>query len=101
MTRMVTCWIPLDDCGRDRPGLEFVRGRLDSLLHYTELDDQRLRRRFAPESFWAPELRVGDALVFLDACLHRTYVRPEMTEDRLSVEYRFFPAKSAPFTMES
>ena len=91
MTRLLTCWLPLDPCGRDAPGLELVRRRLDSLLHFTELDDQVLRRRFAPEEFWAPELEPGDGLVFLNGTLHRTYRLAAMRRERLSVEYRFFP----------
>ncbi len=96
MTRLLTWWLPLDPCGGDRPALEFVRGRLDRLLHYTELDDAALRKRFAPEQFWVPELRPGDGLMFLNGTLHRTYVQPEMRADRLSVEYRFFPAPPMP-----
>jgi hypothetical protein len=92
MTRLVTCWLPLEDCGRDRPGLELVRQPLASLLHFSECDDQRLHERFTDEMFWAPEMQVGDALVFQAGCVHRTYVQPEMTQDRLSIEYRFFPA---------
>jgi len=92
MTRLLTCWLPLDSCDGDRPALEFVRCRLDVLLHYTELDDATLRKRFAPEEFWVPELRPGDGLIFLNGTLHRTYAQPEMRGDRLSVEYRFFPA---------
>ena len=98
---MLTCWIPLDPSGVDRPGLELIRSRLNVLLPYTELDDQLLRRRFSSELFWAPELRPGDVLVFLDGCLHRTHVRPEMQNDRLSVEYRFFPQSDPPATMEA
>jgi hypothetical protein len=92
MTRLLTCWLPLEDCGRDRPGLEFVRQPLDSLRHYRECEDERLRQVFSQDMFWVPEPQAGDALVFLAGCLHRTHVRPEMTQDRLSVEYRFFPA---------
>jgi len=91
MNRLLTCWIPLQDCGRDSPGLELIREPLDGLLHYTELDDLRLRQSFAPDRFWAPELELGDGLLFLPGTLHRTHVRPEMEQDRLSLEYRFFP----------
>ena len=91
MTELLTCWIPLDACGRESPGLEFVRGRQAGLLHYSELDDAALRRRFRPEEFWAPELELGDGLVFQNSVLHRTYTRPEMRQNRLSVEYRIFP----------
>ena len=92
MTRLLTVWLPLDPCCGERPGLEFVRWRLDQLLHYSELDDDSLRQRFAPERFWVPELQLGDGLIFQDGTLHRTYVTPDMSQDRLSVEYRFFPA---------
>jgi hypothetical protein len=91
MTRLLTCWIPLRDCGGQCPGLEFVRGKLDGLLHYKDLDDAGLRQRFATELFWVPEVKLGDGLLFLNGSLHRTHVRPEMSADRLSLEYRFFP----------
>jgi hypothetical protein len=91
MTQLLTCWIPLNPCGRDSPGLEFVRRRQATLLHFTELDDAALHRRFPPQEFWAPALESGDGLVFLNGTLHRTYARPEMPHNRLSVEYRIFP----------
>jgi len=95
MTRLVTCWAPLNACGRDRPSLEFVRRPMDRLLHYTQLDDTMLRERFAPEEFWAPEVQLGDGLVFLPGTLHRTFAQPEMEHDRLSIEYRLFPHATA------
>ena len=91
MTELLTCWIPLNTCGRDSPGLEFVRRRQPALVHFTELDDSALRQRFPPQEFWAPALEFGDGLVFLNSILHRTYARPEMRHNRLSVEYRIFP----------
>jgi hypothetical protein len=91
MTELLTCWIPMQACGVESPGLEFVRGPQQGLLHFTELDDTALRKRFAPQEFWAPELEFGDGLVLLNRVLHRTYTRPEMQHNRLSVEYRIFP----------
>ncbi len=91
MTRLLTCWIPLNPCGSDSPGLEFVRRRQTDLLHYTELDDATLRQRFPQHRFWAPALEFGDGLVFLSGTLHRTYAHPDMRHNRLSVEYRIFP----------
>jgi hypothetical protein len=92
MTALATCWIPLDQCDGSRPGLELIRRPLTHLLHFTELDDAKVRRRFAPEDFWAPRVEVGEALIFRPGVLHRTHFAPGMTRDRLSVEYRFFPA---------
>jgi hypothetical protein len=91
MTRLLTCWIPLNPCGADSPGLEFVRRPQPSLLHFTELGDTSLRRRFPPHEFWSPALELGDGLVFLNSVLHRTGARPEMRQSRLSLEYRIFP----------
>jgi hypothetical protein len=91
MTELLTCWIPLSGCGKYSPGLEFVRRRQAGLLHFTELEDAALRRRFAEEEFWAPALEFGDGLVFLNSVLHRTYAREQMRRNRLSVEYRIFP----------
>jgi hypothetical protein len=92
MTELLTCWIPLNPCGKDSPGLEFVRRRQESLLHFTELNDKALRERFGAEEFWTPELEFGDGVIFLNSVLHRTYALPEMPRNRLSVEYRIFPA---------
>ncbi len=93
MTELLTCWIPLNRCGVDSPGLEFVRRRQAALLHFTELEDPVLRQRFSPQEFWAPALEFGDGLIFMNDILHRTCVRPEMEHNRLSVEYRIFPGQ--------
>ena len=90
---LATCWIPLHACGRESPGLEFVRQVQPALLHFTELDDAVLRRRFDPDAFWAPALEFGDGLVFLNHVLHRTHVDAEMRSHRLSLDYRIFPAE--------
>jgi hypothetical protein len=93
---MVTCWIALTPCGEDAPGLEFVRRRLDGLLGPAELTDAKVRARFAPEEFWKPVLSPGDALVFGGDWLHRTHVVQGMTQDRTSLEMRFFLAENRP-----
>ena len=91
MTELVTVWIPLDACGRESPGLEFAGGRQARLLHYSELENEKLRRHFSEDEFQTPELAMGDGIIFLNSVLHRTYLRPEMERDRMSVEYRLFP----------
>jgi hypothetical protein len=92
MTELLTCWIPLNPCGVESPGLEFVRRRQAALLHFTELDDLVLRGRFSPQEFWAPAFEFGDGLIFLNDILHRTHVRAEMQHNRVSLEYRMMPA---------
>ncbi len=90
-TNLATCWIPLNACGVDSPGLEFIRKPQPALLHFTELDNATLRRRFDADAFWAPALDSGDGLVFRNDVLHRTHVNREMPGNRISVEYRIFP----------
>ncbi len=88
MTPLLTVWAPLDPCGVDAPGLEFVRRRIEALLHFSELPDEKIRSRFAPDDFWAPTMEPGDAAIFLNGTLHRTHAHPEMPNTRISVEYR-------------
>ena len=93
ITQLFTIWIPLQDCGVDSPGMEFVEQKLEHLLHYSELGDAVSRQRVRPDVFCAPHLRLGDGLLLLPGTLHRTQVDSAMALDRLSVEYRFFPAE--------
>jgi phytanoyl-CoA dioxygenase PhyH len=93
---MVTCWIALDRCGRDAPGLELVHRRLNGLLRPVELSDERVRERFRSEEFWRPAIEAGDGLLFRGDILHRTYVTAQMTDDRTSLELRFFPREKLP-----
>jgi hypothetical protein len=94
MTELLTCWIPLNACGIDSPGLEFVCRPQATLLHFTELDDAALRRRFPSREFRVPALELGDGLIFLNSILHRTYTSSEMQRNRLSIECRIFPRKN-------
>ena len=95
MTRMLTCWIPLNPCGVDSPGLEFILGRQPRLLHFSELDDASIQNRFPLDKFMAPSLAVGDGLIFLNGVLHRTHILPEMPNNRISLDYRIFPLSSS------
>lgn len=93
---MVTCWIALAPCGTDAPGLEFVTRRLGGLCPLPELAEARVRACFTPAEFWRPVMNPGDALLFRGDLLHRTYVTPEMSRDRTSIELRFFPTAPMP-----
>jgi hypothetical protein len=96
MLRMATCWIALDACGVDAPGLELMTQELPRLLSPSDLADVRIRDRFPPDHFWRPTLQPGDALLFCGNILHRTHVTPTMIHDRTSIELRFFPADNFP-----
>ncbi len=98
--RLLNIWIPLDPCGRDAPGLEVVWESWRELLQPAPAEDarfpvERVRLdpatvvgRYGEDACWRPEFRVGDAMVFAGATIHRTYVTPHMTANRMSVEIR-------------
>jgi hypothetical protein len=93
---MVTCWFPLGSCGSYAPGLEFVVQCPHRLLPVNDLTEAVVRLKFPAELFWRPVMDAGDVLLFCGDMLHRTYVSPAMTQDRTSIELRFFPADRRP-----
>lgn len=101
MLNMVTCWIALDPCGKDAPGLEIVVEKVDSVIPPIELRNEAVQTRFAIDKFWRPILGAGDALLFRGNYLHRTHVAPSMTKDRTSVELRFFIKSKIPQRIKS
>jgi len=90
---MITCWIPLTPCGDDAPGLEWVSTPVDCMLAPAELTEAAVRAAFPPEAFERPVMAAGDALLLPGTTLHRTHVTPAMTQDRTSIELRFFAAQ--------
>jgi hypothetical protein len=93
---MITCWIGLEPCGVGAPGLEILRQPLTMLLPPAELREECVRARFRPEEFYRPEFAPGDAVLMRGDVLHRTFVTSGMTNDRTSIELRFFPAEQIP-----
>jgi hypothetical protein len=97
---VLNVWIPLGACGADAPGLELVAGSWCELLapsppdhpkfavEHAQLNETAVRSAFPAEAFWRPLFRPGDAMLFAGATIHRTFVRPEMNADRMSVEIR-------------
>jgi hypothetical protein len=101
MLNMVTCWIALNACGADAPGIEFISEELAGLLQPAELGHDAIQAQFAPAKFCRPTLEPGDALLFRGGLLHRTHVTPAMTKDRTSIELRFFAGDEVPQRLKS
>jgi ectoine hydroxylase-related dioxygenase (phytanoyl-CoA dioxygenase family) len=93
---MLTCWIALDDCGVDAPGLQWLQPSPGRLLLPDELRDESLRGCFDASAFMQPALGAGEALLFGGALVHRTYWQPTMTRPRTSIELRFIAAGPPP-----
>ena len=96
LLEMMTCWIPLTPCGVDAPGLELITTPVERLVPPSLLADPQLGGMFANENCQQPRMNPGDALLFRGSVLHRTFVTPEMTRDRTSIELRLFPADRLP-----
>jgi len=92
----VTCWIALNNCGRDAPGLEFVLQPIEELLLPNELTHHTINNRYPADSFWQPQMDAGDAVIFQGSTLHRTHVISEMQMNRTSVELRFVGKNNIP-----
>ena len=93
---MFTCWLPLDDCGVDAPGLEWLQPSPQCLLLPAELRDEHLRGRFGASAFSHPALGAGEVLLFGGALVHRTHWLPTMTRPRTSIELRLIAAGPPP-----
>lgn len=99
-SRLLNIWIPLTPCGIHAPSLEVVitgeRKLLDVVgskddeipVERARLDDDLVRATFGASAFWHPVMNPGDALVFTGTTAHRSFVRPEMSETRVSIELR-------------
>lgn len=101
---VLNCWITLDpSAGREAPGLEVVRNpcrpdfpRKDfglksenAAYDVIAIDRDQIVAAYG-EVFMAPEFDLGDALVFSENVIHRTYVTPTMTQARINFEFRVF-----------
>ncbi len=93
LLRMITCWIPLEPCGGNAPGLEVRIHRFGRLFSVNGLRDPL---REWPGECGCPRMEPGDVLLFDGGILHRTQVTPVMTSARTSVELRFFRADDLP-----
>ena len=100
LLQMVTCWIALEPCGVDAPGLELVTDRVGRMLSPRQLADVAVDRRWPISRRAQPALEAVDALVFSGEVLHRTHVSAAMLRSRTSIELRFFRADAIPVRID-
>jgi hypothetical protein len=98
-TRTMNVWVSLTACGGDRtaPGLEIVPRRVEEILPFGEsggigIDGFAVHRTAGETPVVRPAFDPGDALLFDERMIHRTFLRKdvEMTQERLAVECWFF-----------
>jgi ectoine hydroxylase-related dioxygenase (phytanoyl-CoA dioxygenase family) len=92
LLQMVTCWIALEPCGVDAPGLEVVTDGVGRMLSPRQLTDVAVDQQWPTRRRARPVLEAGESLVFGGDVLHRTHVTTAMTRSRTSIELRCFRA---------
>jgi hypothetical protein len=105
---VVNCWILLspEKCGNVSPGLEFIKTAPDRLLNigqekrsknyqFLETDHAVVDALIKQHGIWRPSIRLGDALLFDEFALHRTYLAPSHRKPRCSAEIRLIAGTSA------
>ena len=104
--RTMNVWIALSDCGGDvpSPGLELIPKRVNEIL---PLDGGLGRVSISRETIAAasdhvpsivPRFAKGDALIFDQYFVHRSYFAPGMTTDRFALECWMFASGHTPTT---
>lgn len=102
--RSMNVWIALSRCGGDypSPGLEVVPRRIpeiipvqDSLSPYS-VSFEVISEIASETPVIRPEFGPGDALMFDERFLHRTYLGPGMREARYALECWFFAPSHSP-----
>ncbi len=107
--RSVNLWVALSPCGDDAAGLDIVGRRLPYVVqtgtHGAKFDwscgpgmVDILAEGGAPVV--TPLFEAGDALLFDHLMLHRTGIRPGMTQQRWALENWFFAPSSYPADQE-
>lgn len=98
----LNCWVPLDDCGIDAPGLQIVRDNVYDTQRFVGynpdkncFDPEKLKiinenvfDHFDADRLFAPALNVGDVFVIHNWTIHQSSIRDGMTKVRQSCELR-------------
>ncbi len=100
-TATINFWVALSDAGIDRPGIEIlpqklntelVRGQVGATVGW-EVFEETIAELFGLDKLWAPPVEPGDAIVFDQMNVHRTYLTDGMIDTRFAIEAWMFPAR--------
>jgi hypothetical protein len=91
------CWIPLVTIDDYTPGLELIAKPFDAYLdtargqyHGVAMAVQESFYEQYKEYMIHPQVRVGDFIMFTPLVPHRTYITPQITDIRTSLDFRFY-----------
>ena len=100
----LNCWIALNHCGIDAPGIDVVPKRFDDIVtpggsgayFKWSLSDDDVREAAGDLQPVRPEFGPGDALLFDHRLVHRTGGSPEMLRERYAIESWWFAPSAFP-----
>jgi ectoine hydroxylase-related dioxygenase (phytanoyl-CoA dioxygenase family) len=105
MPTVVTCFTPLCQTGKDRPGIELLPIFLDRLIKLAddpktqfealELNEKNFEKDWKSQLI-APELNPGDIVLFNGLTVHRSQPAPRSWKPRASFDLRFVSVKNVP-----
>ena len=92
----VVFWIPLTRVDKDTPGLKIVCRHFDTLYEHVPLpsgynkvvDSSLINDKWKDYICTTPDMDIGDIMIISFTTLHCTYIRPEMTKTRYSIDLR-------------
>jgi len=88
--RGVTVWIPLDPIDGTRPTMEFGAENEKGPRQHQSDQWKFAVSEYAPAgTMILKDLPAGSAVLFGPLLMHRTYIAPEMTHSRISMDIRF------------
>lgn len=102
-TRTVNIWVSVTPSGGSAPGIEVVPHAFDgivetgtdgALFDWSVAHSRAVAVAASPPV--SPRFDAGDALLFNQLTLHRTGIRPDMTDERLAIETWFFAPSTYP-----
>ena len=93
--QIITCFIPLEEEPACCTTLQFAKGDRAEISHLpTGLFGAGVQLGLDVETFWY-QLELGDALVFGDWALHRTWTPPAGRVERRSLEFRLIRTRDS------
>lgn len=86
--KTLTCFVPLNQNPKNHSSIEFaIHKKKKNLKHQVVgLFDRGIIKKFQKKKRF--KLNLGDALVFDDRIIHRTYFKNKKTDNRYSLEFR-------------
>jgi hypothetical protein len=98
---LYTCWVPLNDCGVKAPSISVVRKKIQEKFEHTAsgkweygIPQDLLDETLASAPVMDLEFKAGDAAIFDELTLHRTFSSLGMDQYRLSMDARAIPLSS-------